>query len=203
VTFGDREPAARCYDVLRPYAEYYLYSASGTYGAMARILGELAAALNRIEDADRHLADAVRMEARIGAQPYLALAQLAHADLLRRRASAGDVDKATRLVERAGHTARRLGMAPALARATALAAELTALSRRAEPQLTAREREIAGLVADGLANRAIAERLVLSERTVEAHIRNSLAKLGLTNRTQIATWSVRLRTNAPIEGPGA
>jgi DNA-binding CsgD family transcriptional regulator len=186
--FGDREPAARCYDLLRPYAEYYLYSASGTYGAMSRILGELAVTLDRSDDADRHLADAVRMETRIGALPYLALAQLAHADLLRRRAGTGDLDRATRLVERAGHTARRLGMAPALARATALAAELTALSRRTEPQLTAREREIAGLVADGLANRTIAERLVLSERTVEAHVRSILAKLGMTNRTQIATW---------------
>ncbi len=186
--FGDREPAARCYDLLRPYAEYYLYSASGTYGAMARILGELAVALDRFDDADRHLGDAVRMETRIGALPYLALAQLAHADLMCRRAGTGDADRATRLVERAGHTARRLGMTPALARATALAANLTALSRRTGPQLTAREREIAGLVADGLANRAIAERLVLSERTVEAHVRSILAKLGMANRTQIATW---------------
>jgi DNA-binding CsgD family transcriptional regulator len=208
VAFGDREPAARCYDLLTPYAGYFLYSASGTYGAMDRILGELAGALDRLDDADRHLGDAVRMEGRIGALPFLALAQLAHADLLRRRGGTGDdgtgdVDKAARLVERAGHTARRLGMAPAVARATALATELTVLARGNEPQLTAREREIAGLLADGLANRAIAERLVLSERTVEAHVRNILAKLGLTNRTQVATWSVRLRTNAPTEGPGA
>jgi DNA-binding CsgD family transcriptional regulator len=203
VAFDDREVAARCYDLLQPYTTYYLYSASGAYGAMDRILGELAVALDRLDDADRHLGDAVRMEARIGALPFLALAQLAHADLLHRRGGTGDLDKAARLVERAGHTARRLGLAPALARATALAAELTALSRRTEPQLTAREREIAGLLADGLANRAIAERLVLSERTVEAHVRNILAKLGLTNRTQVATWSVRLRTNAPTEGPGA
>lgn len=203
VAFGDREPAAYCYDVLTAHAGYYLYSASGTYGAMDRILGELAGALDRLDDADRHLDDAVRMEGRIGALPFLALAQLAHADLLRRRGGTGDLDKAARLVERAGHTARRLGMAPAVARATALATELTTLTRSTEPQLTAREREIAGLLADGLANRAIAERLVLSERTVEAHVRNILAKLGLTNRTQVATWSVRLRTNAPAEGPGA
>jgi DNA-binding NarL/FixJ family response regulator len=60
--------------------------------------------------------------------------------------------------------------------------------------LTAREREIALLVAEGFANRAIAEKLVLSERTVETHVRNVLAKLGLRNRTQVAAWAARLRT---------
>ncbi|WP_173056935.1 response regulator transcription factor [Phytohabitans houttuyneae] len=62
--------------------------------------------------------------------------------------------------------------------------------------LTRREREIARLVADGLANRAIAEKLVLSERTVETHVRNLLTKLGLSNRTQVAAWALKhgLRT---------
>jgi DNA-binding NarL/FixJ family response regulator len=47
---------------------------------------------------------------------------------------------------------------------------------------------VAGWVATGLANRAIAERLHLSERTVESHVRNILIKLGLQNRTQVAAW---------------
>ena len=55
--------------------------------------------------------------------------------------------------------------------------------------LSAREVEVVGLVADGLANKAIAARLHLSVRTVESHVRHALAKLGLDNRTQLATWA--------------
>jgi DNA-binding NarL/FixJ family response regulator len=57
--------------------------------------------------------------------------------------------------------------------------------------LTARERQIALLLADGLANRTIADRLAVSERTVESHVRNLLTKLGLANRTQVAAWTLR------------
>lgn len=61
--------------------------------------------------------------------------------------------------------------------------------------LTRREREVAALVADGLTNREIAERLVLSERTVEAHIANVFAKIGVSSRSQVATWFVRQATS--------
>lgn len=61
--------------------------------------------------------------------------------------------------------------------------------RDAPGGLSTRELEVARLVADGLANKAIAARLQLSVRTVESHVRHVLIKLGLDNRTQLATWA--------------
>ena len=55
--------------------------------------------------------------------------------------------------------------------------------------LSARELEVARLVAEGLSNKVIAARLHLSVRTVESHVRHVLTKLGLNNRTQIAAWA--------------
>ena len=61
--------------------------------------------------------------------------------------------------------------------------------RRPKPGgLTAREQEVAELVADGLTNRAVASRLHLSERTVENHVLHACTKLGLANRIQLARW---------------
>ncbi|MDP9223103.1 MAG: LuxR C-terminal-related transcriptional regulator, partial [Actinomycetota bacterium] len=66
----------------------------------------------------------------------------------------------------------------------------TPVSRRSTVSgLSGREQEVARLVADGLANKEIAARLHLSVRTVETHIRHVLTKLGLLNRTQVATWA--------------
>ena len=62
--------------------------------------------------------------------------------------------------------------------------------------LTSRERQIAELVARGLSNREIAERLVISKRTVDAHVNHIFGKLGLSSRVQLTIW-LRGRTQAP------
>ncbi|MDP3891369.1 LuxR C-terminal-related transcriptional regulator [Nocardioides sp.] len=54
--------------------------------------------------------------------------------------------------------------------------------------LTRREREIAGLLAEGLTNKEIATRLVIAQRTAETHVEHILDKLGMTSRTQVASW---------------
>jgi non-specific serine/threonine protein kinase len=55
-------------------------------------------------------------------------------------------------------------------------------------KLTKRERQVAALVAEGLTNRAIAARLVISPRTAQGHVEHILTKLGFTSRTQISAW---------------
>ncbi len=72
----------------------------------------------------------------------------------------------------------------ALARGEAPAPDLT------EP-LSEREAEILGLLAQGLTNKDIAQTLIVSVRTVEAHLRNLFAKLGVRSRTEAALWAVR------------
>jgi len=65
--------------------------------------------------------------------------------------------------------------------------------------LTSRENEIAALVADGLSNREIAVRLVISKRTVDAHIEHIFSKLGVSSRVQLVNW---LNTSAPAPRRG-
>jgi len=58
--------------------------------------------------------------------------------------------------------------------------------------LTEREREILGLIAEGMTNRQIGERLFLAEKTVKNYVSSLLAKLGLERRTQAAVLAARL-----------
>jgi DNA-binding CsgD family transcriptional regulator len=93
-------------------------------------------------------------------------------------------------LELAGRTAdavalfRKIGAAGEVRRLTETATG--APRRRGDATLTAREREIAGLVASGQPTRTIAEVLVISERTVETHIASAYRKLGVTNRRELS-----------------
>jgi DNA-binding CsgD family transcriptional regulator len=68
------------------------------------------------------------------------------------------------------------------------------------PPLTRREREVADLVAQGLTNKELAEKLFISERTAEGHVEQIRTKLGFRSRTQIATWIVE--QNSAVAGSG-
>ncbi len=81
-----------------------------------------------------------------------------------------------------------------LSHATALLPQKRTLTagratRQAYGGLTAREREVAGLIGQGKSNHEIADMLVVGLRTVEAHVSGILSKLGFTSRAQIAVWA--------------
>lgn len=154
------------------------------FGSCARAVGRMAAVMGRLDEAAAALRTAAEVNLRLDAQPWLTHTRLALADVLRRRAAPGDHAEAAVLAARAAAEARRLDLPGPLARADRLLAHLAA-RRRADDPLTVREREVAGLVAQALSNRQIADHLVLSERTIESHVRNILTKLGLTNRTEL------------------
>lgn len=100
----------------------------------------------------------------LAAADAAAAASAAHRDAGDRRSAAASAARATRLARACG------------------GARTPALDRLEPAGLTAREREIAELVGGGLSNAAVAERLVLSVRTVEAHLASVYAKLGITGR---------------------
>jgi DNA-binding NarL/FixJ family response regulator len=67
---------------------------------------------------------------------------------------------------------------------------------RAGDGLTGREQEVLALIADGLSNREIAGKLVISEKTVKTHVSSILGKLGLADRTQAAIYALRHGSHA-------
>jgi DNA-binding NarL/FixJ family response regulator len=122
----------------------------------------------------------------MGARPNVVTGRVGLAGVLLDRGTALDLRRAQSLARQAVDEARRLGM-PGPLRTGAGLLERARAAERAADRLSPREREIAELVAGALSNRRIAERLFLSERTVESHVSSILTKLGLSNRTEIAT----------------
>lgn len=101
-----------------------------------------------------------------------------------------DLVEAMRIVGRGGKildTASSAAVIEQLRKGTFLSEE-----EKLARQLSERELQIIDLIADGLTNREIGERLFLSEKTVKHHISEILAKLGFTRRSEIAAFAARL-----------
>jgi DNA-binding CsgD family transcriptional regulator len=76
-------------------------------------------------------------------------------------------------------------------RAEALGRRLAGRTVQVAGDLTTREREVAGLLAEGLTNGQLARRLFISPKTASVHVSNILMKLNMSTRTEIAAWAVR------------
>jgi DNA-binding CsgD family transcriptional regulator len=164
---------------------------------VSRILGDAAIFLEDWAAARRYYAQALETAAKIGFRPELALTHVGLAELLVED-SDGDVGWAEALqhLDIAIPELEDMHMQPALQHALAIrdtcAARQRLLARTPTAEtLTAREREIARLVADGLSNRDIAERLVIAEGTVEVHVKHILSKLDFRSRAQVAAWAAK------------
>ncbi|WKX69860.1 response regulator transcription factor [Streptomyces sp. XD-27] len=99
-----------------------------------------------------------------------------------RRTAAGDAVFTPGLAGLVLGEYRRLAGRPAAATATP--------GEPAVPQLTERETEVLRLVAKGLSYKQIAERLVISHRTVQNHVQNTLGKLQLHNRVELVRYAI-------------
>jgi class 3 adenylate cyclase len=109
---GDRARADMLYQILFPFAGRNVVVGNGAacYGALSRYLGALATTLERWDDAARHFEDALAMNARMDARPWLAHTQEQYATMLLARRQSGDRDRAAELLDAALATARELGM---------------------------------------------------------------------------------------------
>ena len=117
---GDKARAATLYQLLLPYAgrTVVIGTAAACYGALSRYLGALATTLERWDEAVQHFEDALAMNARMEAWPWLAHTQYQYATMLLTRDQSGDPstgsgqasEKARELLKAALATARELGM---------------------------------------------------------------------------------------------
>ena len=148
-------------------------AAVGQFGRALEVFTRLGMPL---EAARAHLllARALRGQGSAAAVAEARAALAAFADL----GAAADADEAAAFLRDLGvRTARRQAASPGAA--------------AQEPALSRREQEVLAMLSEGLSNRDIAERLYLTRKTVEHHVRSVLAKLGVANRAEAAAYAVR------------
>jgi DNA-binding CsgD family transcriptional regulator/Tfp pilus assembly protein PilF len=198
-----REPARALSTLDRvalPGGPHWLGAMAYFFGGMLRLRGDILARLERLDDAEAVLHSALDLcreqGVRMGVwriQLALGVVCQAKADRLQCEAAFGAAQSliselAATLPD--GELREDFGR-----RATAMIPQLKPLSARQAARLefgglTRRERQVAAVVARGLTNQEIADELVITVKTVEAHITHILSKLGFSSRAQIAAWAV-------------
>ena len=194
VAFGDREHAAAIYQELAPHQALLVCTMADSPcdGPVVLHLARLSLLLGDLDDAQAQADQALAMAHSSHALPFAADASLALAEIAAARrtleASSSEV-QVVREARRALEQADRIGLQPLSAQAQAL---LDSHRPRRAAGLTDREEQVVALLAGGMSNRAIAQKLQLSERTVENHVSHVLTKIGQTSRTGIAAWYAEL-----------
>ena len=185
---GDQEHAASAADELGRLAEAHRTPVVDAFAAQTRAMVDL----------DEGRPDAAVTAARKALRPWLAMRapyEEARTRVLIANAcrALGDDESADREADAARVLFRKLGAVPDIAR-----------GQEREEVLSPREVEVLRLVATGATNRAIAAELVLSERTVDRHVSNILAKLGVSSRASATAYAVErklARARYPVVPP--
>ena len=163
------------YDRLAPHAgELAIVGAAGDCGgAVDSLLAGLALRLGRLDQAAEHAQAGLALDTRVGSRMWINRTE----DLINR------IDAAR------AHARSRDQIAAAHGGTVSAARPAQAVTAGGDAfELSARELEVARLVADGLSNPAIASALFISVPTVKTHVSHILAKLGLESRVQLASW---------------
>jgi DNA-binding CsgD family transcriptional regulator len=178
------------YDRLAPHAgELAIVGVAGDCGgAVDSLLAGLALRLGRLEEAAEHAHAGLALDTRVGSQIWINRTK----DLINR------IDAAR------AHARSRDQIAAAVHGGTMSAARPAQAVNAAGDafELSARELEVARLVADGLSNPAIASALFISVPTVKTHVSHILAKLGLESRVQLASWAAGHDLDPPAPARG-
>ena len=151
-------------------------------------LGRAEVALGDVDAGVDDLEIAAAQAARAGAAGHLAEARYHLANALLARGGTGDRERARRAARESARLVDALGVS---VYAEPVRALLGRLDHPPDDPLSPREAQVAALVAEGLTNRQIAQRLFISERTAQNHVQHILTKLGFTTRSQISAWRVR------------
>ncbi|HEU5422727.1 MAG TPA: AAA family ATPase [Nitrolancea sp.] len=156
--------------------------------AVHRFLGQLETESRRLSAAEEHLGQSLEL-ADVCAAPYeRALSLLELASL---RLAQAQPQQAREALAGARTICERLGAGPALRRVAALEEQLALTHTPRYPAgLTPREVEVLGLVAQGLTDAQVAERLFISRRTVSSHLASIYNKLGVSTRTAATRFVV-------------
>lgn len=152
------------------------------FGSADRYLARMAALDGDSDAAERHFAAALEMDRRMGSVVHVSETLARWASFA---ASRGRAEESRRLAGEARAIAAPIGQS----RVVGLVDALLSSSSEGPDGLTEREVEVLRLLAEGLSNRAIGERLYISTNTAANHVRNILIKIGAANRTQAAMYA--------------
>jgi ATP/maltotriose-dependent transcriptional regulator MalT len=160
-------------------------------GSTSHYLGLLATTLGRYDEAQDHFATASAIHDRLAAPAWQARTDLECARMLAMRRRRGDLDRAYALRDAARARFAALGLAIWSERSEPLVGRSHRGKTSLPGGLTEREVEVLRLVAAGKSNKAIAGELVLSQKTVERHLSNIFAKLGVGSRAAATSFAHR------------